>query len=437
LHATSAMPAAAPRRLAANLLEAQLLRLARAGSVVEHRLGPGLLALVARRLYRRLGYVRLGDYLTERLGMSLRRCQAIVRLERALRSLPAVAAAFEAGSLPPSKVRVVASAATPGTQDVWLARAKQMTVRDLESAARAARLAEPRDETGPGTREGAVTATGSAAPEEEPGVLISFAVPGRVFALWHWALEFIRRVAGRQEPAWRCAEYLAAEFLSGCPDTEAGVDAGKDPGASGAATAIADPSGLVGADATGPPRLPPARGAISDEQVWMLAAASVRDALRPLGAAANLDTILSESSRAVPERPEPDPWDLDGRLRGLVRLRQSLVWRQGRLLAAVASFDLYRDLGFDSLGDWCRSVLGMSPRRARYLVSLEAGTASPGGRRLQEGARHLVSGAPAGAGGPPRHAKPLDPVRTPRDGAPPGGRDHGQHRRRGRTGIRE
>src|SRR4029077_13926614 len=49
--------------------------------------------------------------------------------------------------------------------------------------------------------------------------LISFAAPASVVAVWHWTLDLIRRVAGQQEPAWRCAEYLAAEFLSGVPDT--------------------------------------------------------------------------------------------------------------------------------------------------------------------------------------------------------------------------
>ncbi|PYT33173.1 MAG: hypothetical protein DMF52_16150, partial [Acidobacteria bacterium] len=378
------------------------------------------MALSARRQYRRLGFVRLGDYLTERLGISLRRCQSIVRMERALRDLPAVAAAYDAGALPPSKVRIVASAATPQTQDLWLARAQCLTVRDLESAARAARDATgpaatsaARDTTVPTTPD-EVTAAPSAAtvagpeqgaaaadlaPEDEPGVVISFAVPGRAFALWHWAIEFVRRVAGRQEPAWRCAEYMAAEFLSGCPDAEASeADA---PGAEAADQAHAhsecaagdtetdDRSAQAGDDSSPVPvaaRQPP-RWAISDEEVWVRAVAAVRDALRPLGTAADVETILSEPPPAAPavpsdsiraEAPEaasdvgqPDPWDLDGRLRGLVRLRQSLAWRQGRLLAAVASFDLHRELGYDSAGDWCRLVLGMSPRRARYLVSLD------------------------------------------------------------------
>jgi hypothetical protein len=418
--ATSAQPAAASRHLAANLLQAQLLRLAHAGSLIERRLGPGLLALSARRLYRRLGFVRLGDYLTERLGISLRRCQSIVRLERALRDLPAVAAAFDAGALPPSKVRIVASVATLETQDLWLARAQRLTVRDLEASARDATgsmlpdaAPDAATHTTPAAQDTA-TAAPSAADiarpehdaaaldqEDEPGVLISFAAPGRAFALWQWAIEFVRRVAGRQEPAWRCAEYLAAEFLSGCPDAEAPKAEPADQAHARSEHAPCDTetdarSAQPGDDASPAPvaarQLP--RGAISDGEVWARAVAAVRDALQPLGTAADVETILSAPSPAAPPstpdrmRPEapavtsdapvapadagrPDPWDLDAHLRGLVRLRQSLAWRQGRLLAAVASFDLHRELGYDSLGDWCRSVLGMSPRRARYLVSLD------------------------------------------------------------------
>jgi hypothetical protein len=438
------VPASASRRLAANLLEAQLLRLARAGAVIERRLGPGLVALSAPRLYRRLGFVRLGDYLTERLGMRLRRCQSIIRLERTLGDLPAVAAAFDAGALPPSKVRIVASAATPATQELWLARAQRLTVRDLQAAVRVSRQAQRPEETDPaplaagrdGLASTAPTAATDAAPEDEPGVLISFAAPGRAFALWHWALEFVRRVAGRQEPAWRCAEYLAAEFLSGCPDVEdpAGLSGSVDPENRAQPTGSADledrarPTGSdnpgdaaqtfeAAASESAPPAAPaegdpspasgplgrPPRPAISDEEVWARAVAAVRDALQSLGSAADLETILSAppptspqalpesiragAPRAAPEAPpgpiplgtppsspqasDPDPWDLDARLRGFVRLRQSLAWRQGRLLAAVAASDLHRDLGYDSLGDWCQHVLGMSPRRARYLVSLD------------------------------------------------------------------
>jgi len=119
-------PGGEPRALAARLLERTLLRLGRAAVVVERRLAPGLSHLHRRRLYRLLGYVRLADYLTERLGMSLRRCQTILRLERALAALPRLAQAIEEGTISLSKLEVAAGAATPETEAAWLDRAKRL-----------------------------------------------------------------------------------------------------------------------------------------------------------------------------------------------------------------------------------------------------------------------------------------------------------------------
>src|SRR6266571_168666 len=199
------------RPLAARLLDSQLARLGRASAVIERRLAHGLHDLHSGSLYRRLGYVRLGDYLTERLGFSLRRCQNLLRTERALRDLPALAAAFEEGLLSQSKIEVLAAVATPATQELWLARAQKLTVRQLEEQARAARV------DASGTETIAAPATTGFCGEDAPDVLVSFAAPGGVVALWHWALDLVRRVAGRQEPAWRCAEFLAAEYLAGAP----------------------------------------------------------------------------------------------------------------------------------------------------------------------------------------------------------------------------
>ena len=125
------MPGNEPRLLAARLLERTLLRLGRAGTVVERRLAPGLSKLHGRRLYRLLGYVRLADYLTERLGMSLRRCQSILRLERALADLPRLAQALAAGEVSVSKVEVAVSVATPESEGAWLERAKRLPLAEL------------------------------------------------------------------------------------------------------------------------------------------------------------------------------------------------------------------------------------------------------------------------------------------------------------------
>ena len=153
------IPGGEPRLLAARLLERTLLRLGRAGVVVERRLAPGLSRIHGRRLYRLLGYVRLADYLTERLGMSLRRCQAILRLERALAALPRLAQALEAGEVSVSKLEVAASAATPVTEAAWLDRARRLPLACLREAARALARADVPSAPGGAPAPGGMDAT--------------------------------------------------------------------------------------------------------------------------------------------------------------------------------------------------------------------------------------------------------------------------------------
>jgi len=225
-----AAPAGGSRLLAARLLERSLLRIGRAGTLVDGRLAPGLQHLRSRRLYRLLGYVRLGDYLTERLGMSLRRCQAILRLQRVVESLPGLGLALQAGEVSISKVETVAGVATAESEAFWLERARRLTVAGLREAIRAARAGG--DDAAAGTIKpdaGPVPAACAAVPsaaetieQDEPGRNLSFSAPASVVGVWHWTLDLVRRVAGQQEPAWRCAEYLAAEYLSGVPETTGG-----------------------------------------------------------------------------------------------------------------------------------------------------------------------------------------------------------------------
>jgi len=373
------------RELSAKLLEDQLRRLAGANEVIERRLGPGLHAMSGRRLYRRLGFVRLGDYLTERLGMSIRSCQSIVRCERALDRLPAIAAAFDAGEISVSRLRTIVEVATPETQELWLARARRLDVLGLAAAARAAgQNSAPRD-GGAGSAAGEAgqvnfdrDMAGSREADDDPGVNVAFGAPPRVVALWHWALDLVRRAAGHQEPAWRCVEYIAAEFLSGAP-REGALREGALPSATGSPaspdedrSALSDePSQRNAAEAPEEDGIRMGR-AVPDALVWNEAAAAARDAFRPLGRAADPDVILTRRSEPpVLDAEGADPWDLDARLRGLIRLRQSLAWRQGRLLAVVASHHLYDELGATSLSEWCETALGISPRQARYLTSID------------------------------------------------------------------
>jgi len=402
------VPDGEPRLLAARLLEHTLLQLGRAGTVVERRLASGLSRMHGRRLYLLLGYVRLADYLTERLGMSLRRCQAILRLERALARLPRLARALAAGEVSVSKLEVAADVATAETETAWLERARRLPLASLREAARQAgggatefsaapassAASAPSDAPSLPAAPALPTAPASPIEQEEPGRVITFNAPAPVVGIWHWTLDLVRRVAGQQEPTWRCAEFLAAEFLSGVPDT-----AGNPPSESCAhdrdprdcdqvrgprpSTLLSDSSDALpnhsGALPTpSAPLAPRHAGDTAGKATWIEVSAAVREALASIGASADPEAILAERP-AAGERVDPaavspddevDAWELDARLRRLVRLRQSLAWRQGRLLATLVSLRLHRDLGFDTFDEWAGDRSAMSPRRARYLVSL-------------------------------------------------------------------
>ncbi len=321
--------------------------------------------------------------------MSLRRCQAILRLERVVVSLPHVGEALRFGEISLSKVEALSTVATDATEAFWLDRARHLSVADLREEIRVARAraaplsGEPpgaADVMGPRADEATSPApdrapapiqalavddrvAGGGIEQDEPGCLLAFAAPAPVFAIWHWTLDLVRRVAGRQEPAWRCAEYLAAEFLSGVPDVSPESARAARPketaSLSRAAAKVAGKPMSVGSE---PDRY--------DAAAWSEACDAVREALASFGAAADVDTILGETPASSGDE-RSDAWGLDAGMRRLARLRQSLAWRQGRLLAAFTSTRLYRELGFGCFDDWIDERLPMSPRRARYLVSLE------------------------------------------------------------------
>ena len=86
--------------------EARLAELARSGATVPRVLTALAGRLVAERVWDRLGYVRLRDYASERLGLSARQVQDLAHVDRELRRLPQIDAAFVAGRLTWTKVRV-------------------------------------------------------------------------------------------------------------------------------------------------------------------------------------------------------------------------------------------------------------------------------------------------------------------------------------------
>ena len=263
-----------------------------------------------RRLaHQRLGFTRIDDYARERLGISGRELQELARVARALDALPLVAAAFAAGEVSWSHVRVLASVATPETEKAWLLRARGATVRGLAAMAR---QPEPDDESLDG----------------EPSCHVWVACPRRVRRLWVEATELASRMEGVRIPAWRAAEAIAAEGLA-----TSRLESLEVPCARGA--------------------LPPAP--LPEAACWVVA---------------ERESLPEEVERlAAPW--VVDAHQIDSNLRMALAMLQSIDWETGHLLATLAARRLHHDVGIARFSDYVRERLGMSLRRARALIALD------------------------------------------------------------------
>ncbi|MEW6690627.1 MAG: hypothetical protein AB1452_16235, partial [Pseudomonadota bacterium] len=163
------------------------LRLAcRSEAMLRRELGCAARAFVRRRAYRRLGFVRLGDYARERLGVSARTLQSAAWLATRLDELPALSRAYDRSELSWAQARAICRVAVAADEERWLALARRSTVDTLERLV--ARAREP----------DGVPADPEGAPNEidgEPAVRWRFVCPARVRALWRRALELASRVA--------------------------------------------------------------------------------------------------------------------------------------------------------------------------------------------------------------------------------------------------
>jgi hypothetical protein len=398
--------------LAAFLLDRHLRRLAAMRNPLELRLARLLARLQERSGYLALGFARLPDYVIERLGISVRRMQALLQMDARLRALPLTSEAFSRGRISSSQLRLLLRVATPETEAAWLEKAARLNVRLLEREVVAAMgtgtaggdtkahlegsgpdaggsgpdsdssgtdSSGPKPELGgPGPAPGGFSraSAGSVDDEDEPGRPISFDCPDTVRAQWEWAVEICRRASGSTEPVWRCAEYIAADFLSGVPDLPArlaGAACGQEDGG-GLQDRPADDDGASDSDPLSSAVHPggtPARDDDNGTDLFEEVLRGYEEEHGPRGwapSAEGLDVVLPDSVR---DDPDDDARTLDRRLRELVRLRQGLAWQQGRLLATFSSLTLHRALGFLSFGRYCRERAGLGIRRARQLIALD------------------------------------------------------------------
>jgi hypothetical protein len=358
------------RDLAALLLDRHLRRLARQRNPVEWRLARLLLRLDEASGYLDLGFSRLQDYAAERLGLTARRVQVLLALARRLHALPRIASAYEAGTVSESQVRLLLRVVSPETEAAWLGKAAALNVRLLEREVRTALAADAAapDATCSTSSEGT---EGFADEDDAPAdsEMIGVLVPARLRSRWEEALELARRSSGAPDPVWRCAEFIAADYLAGVPDLPGLLSrslAGGPP---------ESPAGDVQTLAGGGPhsclggRGDPAEPRDADLFEEILHQVEEESGARRWGVPVDgLVVILPDSVR---DDPADGPRRLDDRLVECVRLRQNLAWHQGRLLRLFADRRLYRELGFLSFSRYCRERAGLGVRRAWHLIALE------------------------------------------------------------------
>jgi hypothetical protein len=346
--------------LSAFLFDRHLRRLAVMRHPIELRLARSLGRLQASSGYLDLGFSRLSDYVTERLGISVRRAQDLLRIDRRLRELPLTSEAFALGRITQSQLRLLLRVVTPETECDWLGKAVRLNVRLLEREVRAARDAAP------GSRDSedahARSMDSSSDEEAEPGCVVNFACPDGLRERWLWAIELCRRSAGAAEPVWRCAEYIAADFLSGVPDlpTVLARMCARGTQATERDTLLAQPCPRSSRD-------PDEDGIELFEEVLR----RYEEGHGPRGLSASVSGPYVELPDSIRDDPADGAREIDRKLRALIALRQGLAWQQGRLLSTFVSLGLHRVLGFLSLGRYCKERLGLGIRRARQLISLD------------------------------------------------------------------
>jgi len=124
-------------------LDVEICRLARQMNAETYRL-----LLLVRDFDDRFGWAKWGlkscaEWLAWRCGLSLSAAREKVRTAQALRSLPAISAAFADGRLSYSKVRALTRVAQESDEDLLLAYALEATATQVEERCRQMRNVEP------------------------------------------------------------------------------------------------------------------------------------------------------------------------------------------------------------------------------------------------------------------------------------------------------
>lgn len=104
--------------------------------------------ILARKLYRELGYSSMNQYAKVELGFSSSRTGDFLSLCRKLENLPKIKAEIETGKLGYTKARVLAAVSDKTNEDSWLKVARENSRRELERQVKQAKRAAAEEASG-------------------------------------------------------------------------------------------------------------------------------------------------------------------------------------------------------------------------------------------------------------------------------------------------
>jgi hypothetical protein len=294
--------------------------------------------LVAQQGWNRLGFARLADYARERLGVSPRLLQEWAQVGATLDTLPGLEAALVSAQLPWSKVRLLARFVTPSDESRWITQAAGVSVRRLERSLRAVDR---------GAMETRVPERDEPGADVEPTRWVRLRVPAPLAFKWQRLRRYAEKVDGRPLAAGEVLERVTAEVVAGLPVTE-DVDA-------------QSVSGVIEA---------PWSRAPCDETATNSCALQSPVALDGVGPDGR-EELPAFLRPLIADLDAADPFELDARLRRVVRLQQRLDAQLAPLLRHLTSSEHEWKQRYVSLEALARECLGISPSKARALLRVE------------------------------------------------------------------
>ncbi len=116
-------------------LHRTLKRIAKARAHLDLQEAEALREAQRLQLWRQFGHTSLADYMVNELGYSSHKvAEDRLRVANALPMLPALTAAIQDGTVNFSKAKELVRVATPETEKVWIEKAQDMNVREVEQA---------------------------------------------------------------------------------------------------------------------------------------------------------------------------------------------------------------------------------------------------------------------------------------------------------------